>query len=347
MSAPSTLFIGTYTETPDPDADAVWPEVGTLRTAAEGIYVASFDPAAGVLSAPSLAAEQEISPSWLRWHPELPVLYSTGETWDGSPSTLSSYALAPAGPPALSLTGRVSTGGGSGCHFSLHPRLGHLAVANHGLPQNAPPNCPATSGSVGVVALDAEGTATSLVDVKVHPLESDARLRAHPGRTDWTTHAHSANWSPSGKWLFVCEKGIDRVVVYAFDEGLGTVAKHSESFVTIGGGARHLALHPSGKFLYVNEEAGGVVWGFNFDETSGLLTPFEIEHGVRWRADLVGSSSGTAEMSLSRSGDRLYVASRGTSLITTFEVDEETGKLRMMAHTAVGKNPRHFQIDPR
>ena len=98
MSAPSTLFIGTYTETPDPDADAVWPEVGTLRTAAEGISVASFDPAAGVLSAPSLAAEQEISPSWLRWHPELPVLYSTGETWDGSPSTLSSYALAPAGP---------------------------------------------------------------------------------------------------------------------------------------------------------------------------------------------------------------------------------------------------------
>jgi hypothetical protein len=53
-------------------------------------------------------------------------------------------------------------------------------------------------------------------------------------REDWTPHAHSANWSPCGKYLFVCEKGTDRIIVYAFDAAAGTITNHSETMVTIG-----------------------------------------------------------------------------------------------------------------
>lgn len=184
-----------------------------------GIYTAFFDSETGTLSQPTLAAAQKLSPSWLRWHPALPVLYATGETWDGSPSTLSSYRLGKGGE--LSLTGVVETSGGSACHTSLHPspsswwRPAHIAVAHHGLPGHAAPNSTATSGSVGIVQLDLDnGRVHRLSDVAVHPLETDPRLRAHPGRQDWTSHAHSASWSRSGKWLFVTEKGVDLVIVY-------------------------------------------------------------------------------------------------------------------------------------
>jgi hypothetical protein len=47
----------------------------------EGIYSASFDDATGELSDLRLAAEVNISPAWLQWHPTLPVLYAANETF--------------------------------------------------------------------------------------------------------------------------------------------------------------------------------------------------------------------------------------------------------------------------
>ena len=77
-----------------------------------------------------LAAPSQLSPSWLRWHPTLPVLYSTQETNEGSASALVSYRLTGSGE--LVETGRVSTCGGSACHFTVHPSCLAIACANHG-----------------------------------------------------------------------------------------------------------------------------------------------------------------------------------------------------------------------
>lgn len=89
-----------------------------------------FDAATGKLSKAVLAAPSKLSPSWLRWHPTLPVLYSTQETNEGSASALVSYRLTDSGD--LVETARVSTCGGSACHFNIHPSLTAIACANHG-----------------------------------------------------------------------------------------------------------------------------------------------------------------------------------------------------------------------
>lgn len=47
----------------------------------EGIYSATFDDSDGALSNLELAAEVGVSPSWLQWHPTLPVLYAANETF--------------------------------------------------------------------------------------------------------------------------------------------------------------------------------------------------------------------------------------------------------------------------
>ena len=51
------------------------------------------------------------------------------------------------------------------------------------------------------------------------------------------------------------------------------MALGTEMPVTPGGGARHLAWHPSGKFCYVNEESGGVITSYAWDATAGTLQP--------------------------------------------------------------------------
>lgn len=75
------------------------------------------------------------------------------------------------------------------------------------------------------------------------------------------------------RYLFVCEKGTDRIIVYAFDSGTGRITTHSETMVTIGGGARHLSVHPDGKHVFVNEEAGAKITSYGWDATAGVLAP--------------------------------------------------------------------------
>jgi hypothetical protein len=53
----------------------------------------STPPPRGRVSPPELVAKSVVSPSWLRWHPTMPVMYTTQETGDGSPSALVSYRL--------------------------------------------------------------------------------------------------------------------------------------------------------------------------------------------------------------------------------------------------------------
>jgi len=278
----TTVLIGTYTQDPTHA-----PEFDVSPSGAEGIYRATFDPETGELSDVTLAAEAAISPSWLRAHPTLPVIYSTNETMDGggedcTPSYMSAYRVGPG--CTLALLGRVGTGGGSACHFSIHPTAGFLAVANHGLLIGDTSGAP--SGGLAVIALDpATGELQRRTDLVTHPnAPSDPALLTHPDRSDWTSHTHSCNWSKSGRWLFACEKGTDRVLVYAFDASDGTVSLAAGHDVTIGGGARHLAVHDSGRFIYVNEESNqGRIWVFGFDDETGELTELQVDESIKVR----------------------------------------------------------------
>ena len=306
-----------------------------------------------------------ISPSWFRLHPSLPVLYTTNETFDGSDSSVTAFGITPTG--GLERMGRVTTGGGSACHFSVHPRCGYLAATNHG--QDFGGNA---GGSVAVISLDAaSGDVVAQTDHVVHEQPTDAALLADPAREDWTPHAHSANWSLCGRFLFVCEKGTDRIIVYAFDEASGKISNHSECMVTIGGGARHIAVHPDGNHIFCNEEAGARVTAYDWDAEAGVLTPTQTlstlpeNHGL--------PEVFTAECSLNAAADVLYgkcsrsllrllsapkkrlgpvanrvwppVPGKDDGLLATFGVDADGG-LEARGHVKVGRHPRHFQIDP-
>ena len=139
-----------------------------------------FDTATGNISDAVLAAPSQLSPSWLRWHPTLPVLYSTQETNEGSASALVSYRLTGSGE--LVETGRVSTCGGSACHFTVHPSCLAIACANHGNYQDDV-GSGNMSGSVAVVSICPEtGALLQLVDFMPHLNETSAAVRADSRR---------------------------------------------------------------------------------------------------------------------------------------------------------------------
>lgn len=341
----STVIIGTYTQNPTHG-----PAFAVSPSGAEGLYSATFDSDTGELSEYRLAAEAHISPSWLRAHPVHPVIYTSNETMDGegdacTPSYMSAYHVGPGGTLAL-LGRRVSTGGGSACYFSVHPSGEYLAVANHGLLMRDFSGAP--SGGVAIIALDSTtGELQERTDLVVHPnAPHDPVHETHTNRSDWTSHTHSCNWAKSGRWLFACEKGTDRVLVYAFDATDGTISLVGGHDVTIGGGARHLAVHHTGRYVYVNEESSpGKIWVFRFNDTTGELTEIQVDNSIQTLAGTNGRVA-TSELALGPTGSVLYCSDRGTKTITTYGIGEEDGRIQLLGHTPTGSNPRHFKIDP-
>jgi len=128
----------------------------------------------------------------------------------------------------------------------------------------------------------------------------------------------------------------------------GTIKNHSETLVNIGGGARHLTIHPSGKVVYVNEEKGAVVTSYAWDAAAGTLTPMQTLSTLPADTDLHGQVF-TAECALH--GGCLYVANRiypaaGEGTVATFGVGAGGGELTLRGFTDVGRHPRHFTVDP-
>jgi 6-phosphogluconolactonase len=333
-----TVFLGSYTSERGPTPQTnYYPANQIGPSSSEGIYRATFDDVTGEVSRLALAAEVNVSPSWLQWHSTLPVVYATNSTFDGSASSVTAFRVMP--DESLNLLGRVCTDGGSACHCSVHKSGRFLAVAHHGLPPQVDRGL---SGSVAILSLAADGTPLERVEFVPHHTETDPALLAHPGRKDWTTHAHSANFDISGKWLFVCEKGADRVIVYAFDDESGALRPHAECMVPIGNAARHLAVHPDGKHIYIDEETGVMVTAHDWDAAAGVLTRMQTLPTLP-----EGLKGSTSECELGPDGKVLYVANRcgPDSSIATFAVGAG-GRLSPRGRAPCGDHPRFFQVDP-
>ena len=114
---------------------------------------------------------------------------------------------------------------------------------------------------------------------------------------------------------------------------------NSDMLVTPGGGARHLAWHPSGKFCYVNEESGGVITSYAWDATAGTLQPIQT---LPTGPDGHEGSVASAEIAVGPTG-HLYVANRGPKTVATFALAEDGG-MELLGHSPTLGNPRHIQF---
>ncbi|HTJ46283.1 MAG TPA: lactonase family protein [Kofleriaceae bacterium] len=75
---------------------------------------------------------------------------------------------------------------------------------------------------------------------------------------------------PSGKWLYVSNRGDDDLGVFAVaSDGALTAIAHTP---TEGARPRHFSILPGGKALLVANQDSGTIVGFTIDQSTGLLT---------------------------------------------------------------------------
>jgi len=214
---------------------------------------------------------------------------------------------------------------GTTCHIQRDEHNNYLIVTSyHG-------------GMIGLIKLNQDGSLGELADVAQHHGTS-----VDPERQD-RPHPHSSFFSPDGKYLYVQDLGLDKLVIYTLDREQSKLVKHGEAQLPAGSGPRHLVFHPSQPFAYVINELNSTVTAFSYDAATGALE--EIQQISTLPDGYVGEN-GTAEVQISADGRFLYGSNRGHDSIVVYAVNEQ-GKLTLVQHiSSGGGHPRHFTLTP-
>jgi 6-phosphogluconolactonase len=294
----------------------------------KGIYCYKFDLASGKLT--SVGTTEGIkNPSFLAIHPTGKFLYAVSEVSDAD------------GKPSGAITA-----------FSLDRKTGELKKLNHQSSEGAGPCFVSTdkTGRVALVANYAGGSIASLPIKEDGSLEKAASAIQHEGSSvnkqrQEGPHAHSINVSPDNRFAIAADLGLDKLLIYKLDPAKGTLAPNNPAFAATpaGGGPRHFAFHPSGRFAYNCNEITSSVTAHTYDAAKGALT--EIQTISTLPEPTQGNS--TAEIQVHPSGKFVYCSNRGHDSLAIFTVDEKTGKLTAAGHQkTLGRTPRNFGIDP-
>jgi len=299
--------------------------VGTYTGAkSKGIYQVRLDLATGALGEPELAGEVA-NPSFLAIHPTNKFVYAVSEA-GGKDATVSAFAVAPE-TGKLTFLNKQPTRGNGPCYVSVDKTGKAALAANYG------------SGSVCAMPIGAGGELGEATAFIQHTGSGPNAARQKG------PHAHCIDLTPDNRFTLVCDLGLDKIFVYRLDAAKATLTPNDPPSASVapGAGPRHVAFHPSGKFVYVINEMAGTVTAFTYDAARGAMTEFQTVPTLP--ADFKGNSS-TAEIVVHPSGKFLYGSNRGHDSIAIFAVAED-GRLTPRGHqSTLGKTPRCFGIDP-
>jgi 6-phosphogluconolactonase len=319
------VFVGTYTEPIRFGTGQI------LQGKGGGIHAFRFDRAAGALHPLTVAAGVR-NPSYLAFHPSLPVLYAVNEfkEYQGAASgAVSAFRLDP-DTGALTLLSIQASHGTDPCHLTVDATGRYVLVANF------------ASGGVCVLPVAADGSLGEASQVIKH-----AGSSIHPVRQAGP-HAHAVTLDATNRFAFVPDLGLDQLVIYRFDAATGRLTPNDPQPLVAtapGAGPRQIALHPSARFAYLINELDSTVTAFAWDAARGMLDALATYPTLP--AGHTGRST-CAEIQVTPDGTLLYGSNRGHDSVVIFAIDPGAGTLTAIGHHATGgRIPRNFDIDPR
>jgi 6-phosphogluconolactonase len=301
------LFVGTYT-----------------GRGSVGVYAYHFDPDTAALTLGAVAEGIE-NPSFLAVDSARGRLFAVEET--GPEGAVSAYSYNPESG-ALTFVNRRPSQGAHPCHLCVDRSGRWVLAANY------------SSGTACVLPVDQTGRLLDASAVVRHTGSGP-----HPDRQEGP-HAHSITLDPTERFALVADLGLDRVMVYRFDAGAGTLTPAEPPWAQLhpAAGPRHLAFHPTGPFVYVINELDSTLTACAWEAGEGALRPVQTVPTLP--PDFAGISH-CADVHVSPSGRFVYGSNRGHDSLVIYAVDASTGLLGYVGHEPTqGRNPRNFALDP-
>jgi len=267
-----------------------------------------------------------VNPSWLLTNRGGSVLYSLHADED----YVSSYHIDRV-TGRLTPLNRANLGGRNAVSAKLDSTEKFLIVANY------------ASGSVSVLPVGADGSLEKAIQVFDLPGEARERHRVdHQG----SSHPHDIVIDPTGRFVVVPDKGLDRVFVLKFDPNRGQLSLSGKGYMDVrsGSGPRHMAFHPNLPVAWVLNELNSTLTTCHWNGRRGALSPIEVVSTLP--GDFTDDTQ-TAEIEFIDATSTLYISNRGHNSIVLFRVNRTTGLPRLIGwQPSGGGSPRFFAPDP-
>src|SRR5262245_9847994 len=311
-----------------PGTSMTFAYVGSFTTAqrkarGDGIHVYRVDPATGVWIHVQHIGDLT-NPSFLALSPDQRFLYSVHG--DGNYATA---FMLNEGTGEAKLLNRGATGGNNGVRQAVDPAGKFLIVANY------------SSGSVAVLPIAADGSLKDQHQLVTLPGEPG------PHKVEQTSsHPHDIVFDPSGRFILVPDKGLDRVFVFRFDGANGQLSPAEPDSVKTrpGAGPRHLAFHPKLPIVWVLNELDSTTATYRWDAEHGTLTPVQVITTLP--TDFTGYIT-TAEIAVSPDGRFVYCSNRGHDSVAVYAANATDGLLTSIGwQPTQGRVPRFIGLDP-
>lgn len=308
------VYIGTYT---------------SGKSKSEGIYIYKLNLDSGELK-PYQVVKNVVEPSYLSIDKNKKYLYAVNETeeYEGKKSGAISAFEINQKTGDLRFLNKQPTLGGAPCYVSIGDDGKSVLVANY------------VGGNVAVFPVEKDGRLGASIDLAQHSGSGPNKERQE------SAHAHSIVLDNRNRFAVSCDLGIDKVLIYRFNEQNGKLKANDPPFyqAKAGAGPRHFVFHRNDKSAFVINELDSTISSLSYDDKHGILK--EIQTVSTLPANFSGANT-CADIHISPNGKYLYGSNRGHDSIASFKIDENTGKLEFIEHVSTGgKTPRNFAIDP-
>jgi len=311
-AAEFTFYVGTYT-----------------YGKSEGIYICSMDTISGAIHLKGVKKDVT-NPSFLTIDHNNRFLYAVNEIYETegkSGGSVSAFRINQK-TDTLEFLNKQPSAGAAPCHLSIDKNDRFVLVSNY------------TSGNVAILPVLENGSLGAPIEVVQHEGSSITPKRQQG------PHAHSTTLDTSNHYAYVADLGIDKVMIYKFDNKFGKLCPSDKPFIQVapGAGPRHFVFHLDGKKAYLINELNSTLTAFDYDAKTGDLS--ETQSISTLPSDFTGENA-CADLHISSSGRYVYGSNRGHDSIVVFAVDESNGELSVIQHqSSLGKTPRTFAIDP-
>jgi 6-phosphogluconolactonase len=305
-------------------ADTVDVFYGTSGKETKGIYHSTFDTESGKLGQPSLAAEIG-SPGFLAMDADQSHLYAVGSK--GEP-VVAAYKIGNGGK--LTELNTAAIGDGGAAHISVHPSGKFLMTAQYG------------GGSTAVFPINKNGS----VGKRSQLIEHKGGSGVVEGRQD-APHPHWTGYSPDGKYAFVPDLGLDKIMIYKVDEKKGSISAHGHAQSVPGGGPRHMKFSKDGKFIYLLNELTLSVTTFAYNTKAGTTERRTTTPALSEDAKSRQEFNSAAQILVHPNGKFIYSSNRGDDTVTLYWANQKSGHLAAKdVENVRGAFPRNINLDP-
>lgn len=224
---------------------------------------------------------------------------------------------------ALEEKGRCPLESRGCCHITTSPDGSKVFVSSY------------NDGEMLVYSVNSDGIAYNMVnEVKYEGKGKNPERQEGP-------HTHSSFVDPTGKWLLVCDLGVDTVFVYEISSIGKEIKEKNVIYTPEGSGPRHLCFNKDGSRLYILTELSNEVLSYTFNTEDGTAELLTRHHTI---PEDCSDETLAADIHLSENGKYLYASNRGYDSIAVFEITENGDTVPVDICKIEVNRPRSFAV---